>query len=194
MIKDIKVVLETPNQEVLEEYSKISIAFEVDSFFRLEWSNNGLNGVSFVEEAVSPYLKDYDSVDENPRLLANDFDLRNWVVISAFDGTSRVGGAIIAYRTEGVNMLEGKDDLAVVWDIRVSKAYRGMGVGSKIFQRCVDWAKENNCTRLKVETQNNNVKACKFYVSQGAKLSNLNRYAYNDYPDEIQLIWSIDLE
>lgn len=149
-MKDIKVVLETPNQEVLEEYSKISIAFEVDSFFRLEWSNNGLNGVSFVEEAVSPYLKDYDSVDENPRLLANDFDLRNWVVISAFDGTSRVGGAIIAYRTEGVNMLEGKDDLAVVWDIRVNKAYRGMGVGSKIFQRCVDWAKENNCTRLKV--------------------------------------------
>ena len=147
-----------------------------------------------MEEAVSPYLKDYDSVDENPRLLAKDFDLRNWVVISAFDGTSRVGGAIIAYRTEGVNMLEGKDDLAVVWDIRVNKAYRGMGVGSKIFQRCVDWAKENNCTRLKVETQNNNVKACKFYVSQGAKLSNLNRYAYNDYPDEIQLIWSIDLE
>ncbi|MCT4598145.1 MAG: GNAT family N-acetyltransferase [Vallitalea sp.] len=193
-MKDIKVVIEEPTREVLKEYSDISIKFRADSEYRLTWKNNGLSGIMLVEESVEPYWKDYDTIDSNPSLLIDKFDLSNWRVLSTFDGDTRVGGAIIAYNTEGINILEGKDDLVVVWDIRINKDYRGMGIGTKIFERCIKWARNNKCTRVKVETQNNNVKACKFYVSKGAKLSNINRYYYKDYPDEVQLIWSIDLE
>lgn len=192
-MKEIKLVIEKPTDEVLKEYSNISIEYKVDSVYKLEWKNSGLGGIMLVEETIDPYYKNYDSIDDNPSLLLDEFDLKNWVVVSAFDGDIRVGGAIIAYNTEGVNMLEGKDDLVVVWDIRVNEDYRGIGVGTKVFQRCIEWARDKNCTRVKVETQNNNVKACKFYASQGAKLSNINTYIYNDYPDEVQLIWSIDL-
>lgn len=193
-MKDIKLVIEEPTNEVLKEYSNISIKYKVDSVYKLEWKNNGLSGIMLVEESIDPFYKNYDSIDDNPSLLPDEFDLKNWSVVSAFDGDIRVGGAIIAYNTEGVNMLESKDDLVVVWDIRVDEDYRGEGIGTKIFQRCIEWARDKKCTRVKVETQNNNVKACKFYASQGAKLSNINRYVYKDYPDEVQLIWSIDFE
>lgn len=49
-------------------------------------------------------------------------------VLSAFDGPSRVGGAVVAWRTPGADMLEGRDDLAVLWDIRVHPEYRGRGI------------------------------------------------------------------
>ena len=178
---------------MLKEYSNISIKFKVDSEYKLEWKNNGLDGIKLVEKSINPYWKDYDSKDDNPSLIADEFNLKNWCVISAFDGDTRAGGAIIAYNTEDVNMLEGRDDLAVVWDIRINEDYRGIGIGSRIFERCLEWSKDKNCSRVKIETQNNNVKACKFYAKQGAKLSNINKYYYKDYPDEVQLIWSIDL-
>lgn len=193
-MNNFKLIVEESTKMVLEEYSSISIEFKVESEYKLKLYNNGLGGVKFEEESVSPYWKDYDSEDDNPSLLIDKFNLSNWSIVSAFDGEKRIGGAIIAYDTEGINMLEGKDDLSVIWDIRIDKEYRGKGIGSKIINRCVEWAKSKECTRVKIETQNNNVGACKFYVSQGAKLSNFNRYYYKDHPDEVQLIWSINLE
>ncbi|WP_105616407.1 GNAT family N-acetyltransferase [Vallitalea okinawensis] len=192
-MKDIKVVIEEPTREILKDYSNISIEFIVDSEYTFEWQNNGLGGIKLVEKHVEPYTKDYDSIDDNPSVLIDKFNLSNWCVVSVFDGDKQAGGAIIAFNTEDINMLEGRDDLAVLWDIRINKNYRRMGIGSRIIDRCIEWARSKNCTRFKIETQNNNVKACKFYASQGAKLSNINRYYYKEYPNEIQLIWSIDL-
>ena len=39
----------------------------------------------------------------------------------AFDGDRPVGGAAVAARTVGINMLTDRDDLAVLWDIRVDE-------------------------------------------------------------------------
>ncbi|ERJ11006.1 GNAT family N-acetyltransferase [Haloplasma contractile] len=193
-MNETKLVVEKPTKQVLEEYSKISIRYKVESVYKLQYIRSGLGGIMLVEEPVKPQFKDYDSNDDNPSLLINQFDLTNWAVISAFEGEKRVGGAILAYNTKGVNMLQDRDDLVVVWDIRVNNEYRGMGIGTKLFQECIEWAKENDCTRLKVETQNNNVVACKFYASQDAKLSNINKFVYADVPDEVQFIWSIDID
>ena len=193
-MNNFRLIMEQPTKRVLEEYSSISIEFKVESEYKLKWSNNGLGGVKFVEESVSTHWKDYDSKYDNPSLLIDKFNLSNWCIVSAFDRERRIGGAIIVYDTDGINMLEGKDDLSVIWDIRIDKEYRGKGIGSKIIDRCVEWAKSKECTRVKIETQNNNVGACEFYVSQGAKLSNFNRYYYKEHPDEVQFIWSINLE
>lgn len=72
---------------------------------------------------------------------------------------------MIAWQTPGVNILEGREDLAVLWDIRVDSAYRREGVGEKLFWRTVEWARIKGCKLLKVETQNINVPACRFYVT-----------------------------
>ena len=47
--------------------------------------------------------------------------------------------------------------------------------------------------RLMIETQNVNVAACKFYARQGCYLGAFERYAYTDYPDEVELTWYYDL-
>jgi hypothetical protein len=46
---------------------------------------------------------------------------------------------------------------------------------------------------LKAETQNINVPACRFYARLGCTLRTIDRFAYANLPDEVQLLWSKDL-
>ena len=47
--------------------------------------------------------------------------------------------------------------------------------------------------QLKIETQNTNVRACRFYERQGCQLRAIHRAAYPELPEEIQLLWYKDL-
>ena len=192
-MNDFIVSIEKVKQSLLDDYSKISISFLVDSLYQVLPIRHGLGGVSLREIKVNPHQKDYDSVESNPSHLLTKFDLTNWRMVTVTDRDKMIAGAIIAYDTDGIYMLEGKSDLAVLWDIRVNPDYRGLGLGSRIIDEVKKWANSNGCTRLKIETQNNNVKACNFYVSQGATLAGYNMFYYNEHPEEVQLIWSIDL-
>lgn len=179
--------------ETLRAYVTIPMAFEVTSRLRLEPMRQGLDGIRLVEEPVEPpYTRDYDD-DGGPVECLERWDLRNWGLLSAFDGSERAGGVVMAWRTPGVNMLNGRDDLAVVWDIRVHPRYRRQGLGGKLFTAAVEWAKARKCATLKVETQNINVPACRFYASQGCELAAINAFAYSDEPEEVQLLWKLDL-
>ena len=86
-------------------------------------------------------------------------------------------------------MLQGRDDLAVIWDIRVLPKIRGRGVGTALFRKAEGWARTKSCRHLRVETQNINVAACRYYAAQGLQLMEANRHAYPELPDEIQMIW-----
>jgi ribosomal protein S18 acetylase RimI-like enzyme len=185
----ISLIEETPAS--LPEYEKISIAFTVETYFRVELSEKGLGGIRLVEEkAEKPFVKDYDAYpEERPTRWAERFDLSNWGILSAFDGEQRIGGAAMAWNAPEILMLEGRSDLACLWDLRVSKEYRGAGVGRALFSSALAWAKKRNCRQVKVETQNVNVPACKFYVRQGCELGSINRYVYPASMNEIQLIW-----
>ena len=52
-----------------------------------------------------------------------------------------VGGAAVAFNTNGVFMLEGRSDLAVLWDLRVHPAWQRQGVGRALFQHAAAWAR-----------------------------------------------------
>lgn len=185
----INIVEETP--EALPEYEKVSMAFTVKSYFRVEPLENGLGGIKLTEEAVkTPYIKDYDANPEDkPSWWAKRFDLSNWGILSAFIGEQRVGGAAIAWKTAAVDMLDGRTDLTCLWDLRVSPDFRGREIGRKLFAKSLLWARARNCRQLKVETQNINVPACRFYVQQGCQLGAINKYAYPEIMNEIQLVW-----
>ncbi len=92
-------------------------------------------------------------------------------------------------------MLGGRDDLAVLWDIRVHPDWRGQGVGRRLFGRVVDWSRRRDCTQLKIETQNINVGACRFYGAQGCHLDGIIRGAYAEpaIAHEVMLLWWLDL-
>ena len=85
--------------------------------------------------------------------------------------------------------VDGRQDLAVLWDIRVSPDARGRGIGSALIAAAEAWAVTRGCGRMKVETQNINLPACRFYARHGFVLEAINRDAYPEWPDEIQLLW-----
>jgi GNAT superfamily N-acetyltransferase len=175
---------------VLPEHGTVPIAFRVESRFRIEPILSGLGGLALVEEPVAPYIKDYDAITgEGPSHWSKRWDISNWGVMSATAGGERIGGAVVAWKTEGVNMLKGREDLAVLWDLRVHPSYRGKGAGYQLFTRALAWARERQCRRFMAETQNINVPACRFYARQGCELAAINRYAYGNTLDEIQLLW-----
>lgn len=174
----------------LPGYSRVPIAFWVKSRFRVEPVQSGLGGLTLVEEPVTPYVKDYDALaNEGPLSWASRWNISRWGVLCAFDGQERVGGAAIAWRTDGLDMLNGHSDLAVLWDLRVHPKHRGKGVATGLFTRALVWARERQCRQLVVETQNINVPACRFYARQGCEPAAINRYAYGDAVNETQLLW-----
>ncbi len=183
-------IIEEPT-DALADYGRISIAFQVTTRYRIDQIDNGLGGFQFREEEVKPaYVKDYDGHrGEGPTRWAKRWDISHWGIISAFVNGSRIGGAVVAHDTAGSDFLEGRKEIAALWDIRVHPDFRGQGIGSELFQRAVSCARDKGCRLFKIETQNINVSACKFYARQGCELGAINRYAYPELPEEIQLIW-----
>jgi GNAT superfamily N-acetyltransferase len=111
-------------------------------------------------------------------------------LLGAYVDDQRVGGAIVAFDTLGLHLLDGRTDLALRCDIRIRPEYRRHGVGSALFQAVEQWARPRGCHELRVETQNVNVPACKFYQRHGCQLTAVNRHAYLPLANEIQLLWS----
>lgn len=179
----------------LEDYATIPVAFEVRSILDVRAAGSGLAGFILTERRLAaPYLKDYDSIDgEHPTQWPKRFDLSNWLWFAAWAEGQRVGGAVVAFRTTSLAEEEGCEDLAVLWDIRVSPEARGQGVGSALFRAAEARARTEGSRQLKVETQNINVAACRFYAQQGCVLRAVNEKAYAEFPDEVQLLWYKDL-
>lgn len=179
----------------LDRHGEIPIAFLVERTLVVSLADDGLKGMSLAEVPVAaPWVKDYDAIEgEGPSRWASSFDVANWGLLAAHDGELRVGGAVVAHDTEGVDMLEGRSDVAALWDIRVRPEARSSGIGTMLFRGVEGWARARGCRTLKVETQNINVPACHFYRRMGCRLGAIDRRAYADLPDEVQLIWVKEL-
>lgn len=179
-------------------YTEIPIAFKVESILQIDLINGGLGGIKMHEENVSsPYIKDYDAYEDGgPKGWFKRFDVSNWGFFLAIDEARNIGGATVAFNSPDVHMLDGRNDLAVLWDIRVHPDFRRCGIGTKLFNYAVNWALKQGCTQLKVETQNVNLPACRFYESCSCHLGEINQYGYMAQPEvkhEIMLIWYLDL-
>lgn len=177
----------------LEDYARIQMSFEVRRVLDVVPLDNGLGGFTLYERKLrAPYLKDYDAI-ELPQQWPRSFDISNWGFFVARSDGLRVGGATVAFNTADLMMLEERRDIAVLWDIRVAAEARGQGVGKALFRAAENWAVTQGCRRLKIETQNINVPACRFYAKQGCVLGAIHRFAYPDFPNEAQLLWYKDL-
>lgn len=170
-------------------YGSVPIAFESESVLDATRRDGG--GFSLVERPLdAPFLKDYDAIaGEGPARWAARFDVSRWsVLVARLDG-ERVGGAVVVADTPGVNMLEGRTDLAVLWDLRVAPGRRGQGIGTALFRAAEACARGRGKSELKVEAQNVNPSACRFYARMGCELHAVVPNAYHEFPDEVQLLW-----
>jgi GNAT superfamily N-acetyltransferase len=187
----LEIQQEALTQSALNEHGRISIAFVVDRILEVTLPDGGLGGMTLtVTPVADPYVKDYDAIEgEGPARWAERFDVSNWGLIEACRDGSRVGGAVVAFRTTDLHMLGGRADVAALWDIRVAPEQRGAGVGSALFRAAENWASARGCGWLKIETQNVNAAACRFYQKMGCTLGAIDRFAYPELPGEVQLLW-----
>jgi GNAT superfamily N-acetyltransferase len=184
---DILVTEEQPHD--WQGYGTVPIAFEVDRVVDAIARPGG--GFELRERPVpAPYLKNYDTIaGQRPQAWSRRFDTSHWGVLVARAGEARVGGAVLVVDTPGVHILEGRDDLAVLWDLRIAPAWRGRGVGTALFRAAESWAQRRGKVELKVETQNINAAACQFYQRMGCELRTIDRLAYPSLPHEVQFLW-----
>ena len=187
----IQIREEIPTAETISKYCAIPMAFRVESRFIPRLQADGKWELN--EESVDePYIKDCDK-DNSPHEWAHRFNLSKWVVLSAYESDVRVGGAIIAFDTPAIHMLEGRSDLPVIWDIRVDPDARHKGIGSQLFAEAIKWATARGCSEIEIETQNINVPACKFYTRMGCELRDALPDAYPTHPEETQFLWYREL-
>lgn len=193
----LSVRVEEATPAGLAEYARIPMTVEVRSV--LEVREAGLGGMVLEESPCPTRIKDYDAdSQETQRDWPSRFDIRNWGLWIARDsGTGvAVGGAAVAWNTAGVDMLEGARDLAVLWDLRVRPDARQRGVGRALFSAAAAFARSKGCALLKIETQNVNVPACRFYAAMGCHLGQIHRHAYRTTPKlapEVMLVWYLPL-
>jgi GNAT superfamily N-acetyltransferase len=191
----MKITIEEISPDRLTEYNRIPQRVEVKSILQVELIKQGLGGMLLREVPVeAPYVKDYGASDDLPIDLDKNANMRKWGLFLAMAGAAPVGGAIVTCDTSVVFMLEARRELAVLWDIRVCPEYRGVGI--LLFRHAAEWARIHGCTQMKIETQNVNVPACRFYQRMGARLGEIQRYGYAAVPavaHEVMLNWYLDL-
>ena len=184
--------------DLLPTYSTIPASFKVESQLRVEQINWGLGGFRFIEERVEPYLKwDVQSEEDTPDNWPERFRSHKMGVFMAFKGLEPVGGAfvLIDYPAGIVTHFES-EGTAVLWDMRIHPDERRRGIGSKLFRFAADWARDRGCHSMKIETQNVNVSACRFYVKNGCVLGAVHRFGYENAPEvahETMLQWNLEL-
>ena len=180
----------------LAEHAGLPISFQVERVLDPVPDCGPRSGWTLQERLVKvPYLKNYDAISGNsPVDWPRKFDMSHWGLLAARVDARLVGGAVVAFRTDGVDLLKGRTDIVALWDLRVAPDIRRRGVGSALFAAVERWAVVRGCCQLKVETQNINVPACRFYAAQGCELRSIERLAYPELPGEIQFVWCKDLD
>lgn len=157
----MKIEIRPANKETFIQYGTIPIMIEVRNILELELVEGGAGGIILRKVELSePYIKDYDSLQGgHPESWSTQFNLNNCAVFLVDGLGGYLAGAVVAFDTPVLIMLQGHPNLAVLWDIRVHPDVRGRGIGTRLFHQAVEWARSKGCTNLIAETQNTNVPA-----------------------------------
>ena len=189
------ITIKKVDKSYFELYDKISMNVDVRSELQLRRINGVLGGIAFDEVPVTPYVKDLAKF-ERATEYEKEFDISTWLFFMAFDDDKPVGALTLAGPTPNLYMIVGMKEACVLWDIRVDDKYKHQGIGQKLFDQAKSVAQEKGYKKMIIESQNNNVTACRFYRKQGAVIAKIDTNAYcseQGLENEIQLIWTLDL-
>ena len=90
-----------------------------------------------------------------------------------------------------IKMVPWWNKFAYVEELAIDTEFRGKGIGHALMNRAIEWAKGQSFPGITLETQDNNVPACKLYEKCGFVLAGLDLYAYKNFDNasEIALYW-----
>lgn len=152
-------------------------SFEVTSKLVLHPENGK---ISYTVVDVPPYIKQYglERVEASTYLANPDK-----VVFFAYVDDELAGQ---------IRLWKHWNAYAYIDDIAIETKYRGQGVGRALIERAIEWAKSKSLPGIMLETQNNNVAACRLYERCGFELGGFDAYLYKGLDpttDEIALYW-----
>lgn len=80
-------------------------------------------------------------------------------------------------------------------NLAIDPQYRHLGIGKKLMDSAVAWCKEQQFSGIALETQDNNLQACRFYTKYGFELCGINtqKYALTEYKDETALYFYLEI-
>ncbi|UNI16854.1 hypothetical protein JDV02_003250 [Purpureocillium takamizusanense] len=82
--------------------------------------------------------------------------------------------------------------MATLNTIALDASLRGKGQGKRLFDAVVQWASEEGIKGIRVESQSNNVPACRFYKKQGLSFGGYDEFVYraiDEHKTETALYW-----
>ena len=106
----------------------------------------------------NPYEKSFPNDDEKWEKYIDNPDK---IIFLFYDGDNCVGQVRLRKNWNGYALIE---------DIAVSKTHRKAGIGKQLMQKSFEWAKANDLCGIMLETQDNNLSACRFYKKLGFKI------------------------
>lgn len=115
---------------------------------------------------VEPYAKSYGFDPDELGVHADDGDKALFVVLG--------DEAPVGY----IALSAGWNNFAFVDDIAVDMEWRGTGAAQRLMQYACHWTKEKGLPGIRLETQTNNIAACRFYLRQGFALGGHDRHLY----------------
>jgi streptothricin acetyltransferase len=173
----MEISLREINQHNLQDAGKCDSSFTVDKLLVLSAENNVLH---FNTVSITPYKKKYpvEKIDYSIYL-------------------SRPGRTIfLAYCDQSIageiRLRKNWNVFAYIEEIVVDVKFRRLGIGRRLIQTAIQWAKDNQLPGIMLETQNNNAAACLLYQSCGFELAGFDRSLYraiDPSTQEIALYW-----
>ena len=173
----METVIQQISQLTLQDAGKCDSTFTVDAQLILSAQNNL---VQFDIVPVPPYQKQYPAEAIAFNAYVNH---PNQTVFLAY-----VDGLIAGQ----IRLRRNWNQFAYIEDLVVATPFRRRGLGRALIQTAIQWAKARRLPGLMLETQNNNVAACRLYQTCGFELSGFDRLLYqgvNPGTPEVALYW-----
>lgn len=171
----------------LDNFPEIDDSFTVNARLILSFSKVNRR-IEYTIEDVPSYEKSYLQND-NEELAYNEYiNKPNQVIYIALLHNQIIGFIVLK---------KNWNHYAYIEDITVDKKYRTLGVGKSLVDQAKKWAKEGNMPGIMLETQNNNVSACKFYEKCGFIIGGFDFLVYKGLDmtnDEIAIYWYFHFE
>jgi|GEM_PF-170639 len=171
MVLNVRSQVETMITEMkaehLKDINKPNEPFEVIGKIIPKYENDDWTFTEILYE--EPYLKSYQDEEDEETNYLEYINNTEKVVYLYYHNNECVGQ---------VKLRRNWNKFAYIEDIAVCKDFRGQGIGNALINKSIEWAKHKNVHGLMLETQDNNLLACKFYHKCGFKIGAVDTMLY----------------
>ena len=162
-------MIEIRNMRVddLPRLSEIDPNFVSDSVLEIHKSGAGLAGTGWnlaERRLTEPFDKGrrYDLRESDLAEIRGRMEEKPGLHLIALDEDDRVAGMLDL-------AVEAWNNTAFLWFLLVDRPYRGRGLGRRLFDLAIAYARRLEIRAIVIETQSNNAPACRFYVAMGVR-------------------------